>query len=958
MTDSYHDRQYDIDDSALNDITSNKLVISRKKRQAIRNITVERNSEETAKIKAESEVNATEIHKISDRKDRDLEDYVDDADMEFTESEDDELNDEIERGKRQIRHGRHYYKNTYKPSGENWGSSMVVNQDGMPQYNFRVPMKNQQSLKAQSYNSLNQNIFFDGTHNPAYGNNLYSTANPFVSYQAHQQINHHKPFKASLPDPSNQKQAYNPINAATQIITKSPPISSLPNNDNPFAALSGGFFDNNPRHGNNQNNNRYTGHEGFSSNNHHNPFIDSSLGSSSIVTGRTVQSQSLRPKNKYRASYVQANANINPHNEKEENNKDSQQHTPRPTSNRDYDDRDEDSSEDNNSSEESPENDDDDSFKHEFPEPPYEFTHPSNKFADIKNPFADPNFDFDEFINKLSGGQYKPVSVSTTPKSQKNSVLKTHKLEVQGSSPSPQKQGVRSSTLNYHGMSTPRPFSVPTSATSLWQIQNIDVDTTTNQPLQFEQTIQKPQQQGQDLYRQNKQQQQQQTVHNEHVYRHQSNTGALQEGIRFKLKPPNFKDDRELPINYNFNQALQSTVRPNFANTQYKGNEMKQPYFSVTQKPYVLVTGTGSPIVFSTPKQQYLITGKPYLLSSAKPQNGLFAFKHSTPKPLTTIANEHLAALQNFWNKPSQRPEGSIHQTRPTDVSELPKLDNLFSKPTTQTRAPAVTQNLLNHYFASKQPVTSSTTKPSTRKPIPKPSPEMPDYYYDDDELYYFEPPVKSQYMPSSEVRPQRPPMAQNYHEYDDNESYEDESPETNTQKPHQLRRPANYNAYKHDTATKNHNDVSVVTKAPHKEVTKNNFKHHYMAIMMNSVSPTPTALKRPEVTNYEIHHPNHRNRTVHINKPTERGPNTIKPPKYLNQTTLRPYTVRHRLAKPTTVNNLSTPRPTQEPKPTRERTRHPNIVTQMRVTMTTPRDSHNQETRFTKTKHDGRTNR
>lgn len=94
------------------------------------------------------------------------------------------------------------------------------------------------------------------------------------------------------------------------------------------------------------------------------------------------------------------------------------------------------------------------------------------------------------------------------------------------------------------------------------------------------------------------------------------------------------------------------------------------------------------------------------------------------------------------------------------------------------------------------------------------------------------------------------------------------------------------------------------------------------------------------------------RNRTVmHIRRPvTQNGPNTVRPPKYLNQTTLRPYTVRHRLAKPTTLTENS-----QEDK-TRGRIRHPNIVAQMKLT--TPHDSHNQETRFTKTKHDDKTNR
>lgn len=959
LTDSHHDKQSDIDANMIGNISSSQILV-RKKRDILDESTTSNKLENFTTT--EKNVNVTVavgVDKASSRNDGDFVDYNDDHEMEFTDDYEDS-NDEIERGKRQVRHGRHYYKNTYKNRGKNWGSIKPNRPVDVPQFNFHVPSNNNQQSKFQAYNSLNQNNFFDGTRKPNFEENLYSTANPFLTFQTEE--SRQKPFKASLPDPSSQRQSYNPINAATQIITKSPPISSLPSNDNPFASLSGGFFNNNhPQHSNTQHQNQFTGFSNFANSrpNNQNSFIDSSLGPSSIVTGNPVLSQSPRPQNKYRANHDQVNSNHSPNNYRDQPQKPVHQnanYNQKAVQSPPSKENEEESNEESDSSEESSENeDDDDSFKHDFPEPPYEFTHPSNKFAEIKNPFADPNFDFDEFITKLSGENFKTVSVSSTPKYNKNSALKNYSPQAEQSSPSPQKQAFRSSTLNYHGMSTPRPFSVPTGGSILWQDQNANVQSTTKQPQQFEQIIQRPFQQGQDSYRQHQQQQQQQqTIQNENVYnRPQGNGSPQQEGLRLKLKPPNFRDDRELPINYNFNHAFQSTARPHFANSQIKGgHDNKQQYFSVTQKPYVVVSGAGSPLVFSTPKQQFLVTGKPYLVSSVKPQNGFYAFKHSTAKPLTTLANEQLSALQNYWNNPSQRPEVNIRPTRP---SELPKLEGLFSKPTSQSRVPEVTQNLINQLLASKSPVSSTTFRPSTRKPIPKPSPEMPDYYYDDDEQYYYEPPVKSQYMPSSEVRPQRPPMAQNYQEYDDSESYEDESSETKSEKPKAHQRPANYNTYKTDTVTKNHNDVSIVTKAPYKEVTKSHFNQNYMAIMMNSGSPTPTVLMRPEVTNYEIHHQTNRNRTIHIRKP-ETGPHTVKPPKYLNQTTLRPYTVRHRLAKPTTVQSQPTPTPTQEPKPTRGRTRHPNIVTQMRVT--TPGDSHNQETRYTKTRHDDRTNR
>ncbi|XP_048489113.1 uncharacterized protein LOC105388358 isoform X5 [Plutella xylostella] len=894
---------------------------------------------------------------MSNRNDEDTEDYVE-THTEFYSDEIDGSSEDSERGKRQVRHGRHYYKDgSYKNVGKNWASPKPIKYTDIPQYSFNTQSNLQGNRYQSSFNSLNNNNPFEGTRKPFFDENSFSTANPFISFQKDTQSQ--RPFKASLPDP-RQKNTYNPINPATQIITKSPPISSLNSNDNPFASLAGGFYNNNPQQSNSYNYNQQSNKQSVNSNHNNSPSnhnsFDSSHVSSTVVTGKPVLLQTPREPTKYRNSPDITKFYINNF----KNTRDQSTNNPFLRPNRlptkEFENLNNQDDDEENSSEEDASDDDELSNKNVFPKPPYEFTHPGNKYADIQNPFADPNFDFDEFLAKLRGDHEKIRGSTSRPSYNNPSGTKTINSPVDATTSS-----TRPSKLNYHGMSTPRPFSMPTGASAQWPNENANIQTTTPQSVHYEPIIQRPSQHqdketyGEQQHRQQQEhfRQQQQNAFSQNIFNRpqQHNSNPLSGPTKTQLKPPNFNDDRQLPINYKFNQALQSNIRTSTEKPQYKDENKNNQLFLGTQKPYVIVTGTGSPIYFTSPKQQYFSTGKPYSVSSFKPQNPFYAVKPSTPKPLTTIANEQLSILQQFWNKKQE--EFSSRPAQPTTTSSaISNHQNSYGHGT-KSSTPAY-NNGKNHFVLaySPRPASATTKAPSTRKPIPKPSPEMSDYYYDDDEQYYYEPPVKSQYMPSSEVRPQRPKMAQNYQEYEDSDSYEDESPENNQQQPY--RRPANYNKYKTDSSTKTYNDITiVVTKAPPKETTKTYIKN--MGNSNSSPSPTQNLLNRPEVSNYKVLHYPLRNKTMHIKRP-ESGPHTMKPPKYLNQTTLRPYTVRHRLAKPTTVQTQMTQTtPSQDMKSTRGRTRHPNIVTQTRLT--TPRDSHNQETRYTKTQHDDKTN-
>lgn len=843
--------------------------------------------------------------------------------------------DDSERGKRQV---RYYLKNGYKTPGKSWGFPKAVKLVDLHQYNYQNP---QGTRLQQNYDESFGN---SGSPKPYLSDNFGLSGNSYQNYQI-DNAQSERPFKPSLRDPG-QSSGHNPVHVATHIITKSPPISSLKNNENPFASLAGGFYNNAPKQSLNQNPfmSQFTS---FSERpNHKVAFPDSSQLSSTVITGKPVLvSTTGRTRNNYK---------VNP-----QNNDQSQHHERVPAQSQDEDyESEEESSEENESSENSSsEKEEKDSFKPNF-EPPYEFTHPSHRFRDIENPFANPNFDFDAFLTKLSGGQYAVITTEKPKQNAQNAALKTLSPPVELTTSANPGLNYQSSTLNYKGMSTPRPFlgGEPTNFPSK-PSENLQVPASTKQTFAFEQWSQRP-----TLKQQNAVSEQQSSL-NQNIYRIvQQNAGIPLDAVRPKLKPPNFKDERQLPINYSFNRPIESTIKPNYDVSKQKG-EHKQTG-AVTQSPYVLVTDTGAPAIFSTPKQQYFVkpekilalhpqsgsTGKPYLVSTGKPNNGFIAFK-STPKPLTTIANEQLAALRNYWRKPTSESYYSIVSTpRPSGVSEMPKLENLFLQTLRPSGNPVKSQSII----ISKDPITT-TSAPAKRRPIPKPSPEMNDYYYEDDEEYY-EPPVKSKYMPSTEVRPQRPPMAQNYKEYDDSsEEANSKRPLNLTPSPHHSRRPTKF-SLRPETVTKNYNDVSVVTKGPIKNYNKNVNGKILIPVLVNYATPTPTVLIRPEISNYEIIHHNHRNRTVHIRKPThsESGPYTMKPPKYLNQTTLRPYTVRHRLAKPTTVSDTLSMN--DDNKQTRGRIRHQNIVAQMKHT--TPRDSHNQETRYTKTKHDDKTNR
>ncbi|XP_063617037.1 uncharacterized protein DDB_G0292186-like [Cydia splendana] len=858
--------------------------------------------------------------------------------IEMDPTEDDheeDVHEDSERGKRQI---RYYLKNGFKTAVKNWPNSKPIKFIDLPPHASNQNIRHHQS----SLNGLHKNNLYDASSKPYTAvNNIYSTANPFAYQNDNTQSQ--RPFKASPSDPFSQRLPYNPMNSATQIITKSPPISALKNSENPFAALAGGFYNNAPKQ-NNQNSNRYPAQSFYTNNqNSHNIVHDSSRLPSTVVTGKPVST--ISPFNNAQRSPSQPI--------KGESNRPDANNRPNKQENYNDEDTSNENDDEESSEESSSENDDDDQkshFKFEFPEPPYEFTHPRNKFADIENPFANPNFDFDAFLEKLRDEHYEAVGVTTPkPKVNQNAALITRPSErptsVSGNS------GIRSSTLNYQGMSTPRPFSsinLPSTSVDSSKI-NSNVPTT-KQPEKSQQLNFRPLLHHQQTVR----------LNNDQTQDVQQSAGTPLDAALPKLKPPNFRDERILPINYNFNKPINSTQTPNLHHTQHKGET--QQVYSITQRPYLLQTGSGAPILLSTPKLQYLIkqqkpvtgrpyfisTVKPYLVSSIKPHNAYLSFKQSTSKPLTTLANEQLAALQHYWNSPST--ELYLHSTpRPTSFSNLPKLENLF----VQTFRPSVQSPVnQNNAITIKDSIPTTTKQPEKRRPIPKPSPEMADYYYDDeDEQYYYEPPVKSIYMPSSEIKPQRPPMAQNYQEYDDSESYESDEDEPTVhitpQRPN-YRQPSNY---KTESATKNHNDVSVVTKAPHKERQKPKIP---IPVMVDFVSPAPTVLMRPEVSNYEIVHHAPRNRTIHIRKPAhDNGPFTARPPKYLNQTTLRPYTVRHRLAKPTTVKETTQ---TEDNKQNRGRIRHHNLVAQTK--MTTPRDNHNQETRLTKTRHDDKTNR
>lgn len=850
LTDSLLDRPFDIETNDIeNDGTENTL--SRKKRETV------------APDLGKNETQSNSTHLLSKRSDSD-------ASMEYLEimsesdADDNKYSlDDTERGKRQV---RYVLKNGYKIPSKNWALAKPIKFIEIPQQGYNP---NSQSGRYQTgYN--NNNNYYDNNYRPQYFNsNAYSAANPFLVYQSDSSQSQ-RPFKASLPD-SNQKLPHHPLNVATQIITKSPPISALNNNNNnPYASLNGGFYNNY------QNNAQFT-----PITNPPNSYRDSSLLPSSVVTGKPVTSS--RPPNQKPA---ENNAPESGSEEEEEEYSDEE----------------------------------DDDKQNDYPKPPYEFTNPSHKYSSIENPFANPNFDFDAYLSKLSNGQYTTKGPNSTPRS----TPIPRPVEI---TPVPYPQAKpHSSSLRYDGMSTPKPFTVPSRPEDVFR--PVTSSPKHNHYVQKPQTNQQYQQQSHDSQQQ------------QNFGAYQQNAGIPLEAQRPRIQPPNFKDDRQLPISYSFSKPIEISLKPN---QRLKENQQ----ISVTSKPHVYLTATGTPFIVTSSKPhvknvkvvlQNQNNKNPYFPTAQKPYSAYVTIKSTTPNPLATLANEQLRALQYYWNASTESISSQYVTIRPSTTPNHAKLGSLFAQAVKTSMQTPTTKYPVQFATATK---TSTTTVAPKRRPIPKPSPEMTDYYYDEDE--YYEPSVKSQYMPSTEVKPQRPAMAQNYKEYDD-DSYEDSRELTVNIKP-RPRQPMKENIFKSETATKNHNDVSIVTKVPPKD-----YKHDGgkipIPVLVNFASTTPTVLIRPEHSSYEVMN---RNRTMHIRRPfINIGPNTLKPPKYLNQTTLRPYTVRHRLAKPTAVAQTDNTL-------TRGRGKHPNIVAQM---LSTPRDNHNQETRFTKTRHDGRTNR
>lgn len=835
--------------------------------------------------------NMTIAGKMSDKSDSDeVIEYVD-YNIESKPIEYDSGDDQImsDRDKRQVR----YILKNYKPEKQ------FLNLQHFSQYNPNLQRPRYQNVQSENFNAGNRKPY-------SIESNYFSTANPFLSYPADVSQSQ-RPFKPSLPDPFNQKVRHNPVN--TQVITKSPPISSLNNKENPFSSLSGGFYNNAPKvQYNNQNNGQLA-----QTRPSFNPSMvtDSFQLPSIAVTMKPIQHSTLSPEYRRPSNQAQVGHNQQINNERLKgirNNQNQGQETPQEE---DYDD----SYESNEIDEIS---DEDEDFKHNFPDPPYDFTHPKNKYANIDNPFAKPDFDFDTYLSKLQNDHYSALGVtSAKPINIQPSSYKTNKMPLEVTT-LPYKNSIRhSTTLNYKGVSTPRPFTVTNipSSTSSFIGNARDV-------VQFSQFTTKPL-----LIMQNEKLTLNENFYNKNIQPTQSPIG----NILSKLKPPNFTDERQLPITYSFNRPNESTKSPYNVSTSQNNN-------LVSRIPQILITSTGSPLNFDQNERlrrpenlnvRPISSVTPFTVTIQPTRSYSPSIKQSTPKTVTT-AKEQLYTLQQFWNNPGN--EKFVVQSTYRPSSESLLHDFSPSQPSKMsTKMPLKPYSV---YSSTPKPFVSTIKTPSKRRPIPKPSPEMNDYYYDDeDEQYYYEPIVKPKYMPSTEVRPQRPPMAQNYHEYEDN--YDEPSSHLKQGRP-----------MTKEPIPINQNDISAVTKLPYRESDKHS---------VGKTTPLPPRMHhsnvdRPVISTYEINHLVPRNKSMSLRKPirNQNGPFTMSPPKYLNQTTLRPYTVRHRLAKPVNeYNNLE--------KQKNARDRHPNIVAQM---LTTPHDSYNQETRHTKTKHDDKSNR
>ncbi|XP_038208466.1 uncharacterized protein LOC119829815 isoform X2 [Zerene cesonia] len=845
-------------------------------------------------VDSTSDSNSKNNSYIVDRNDNDeTMEYIEDDTESILDYNDEQF--ENERGKRQV---RYYTKNGYKTPTKSWPNTKQLKYVDLQQYNYNPNIQSSRYQQVYTNDDLS-----NAQRASSASSNYFPTGNSYLSYQT-DNFQSQRPFKPSLPDIPKQKQS--PTNINTQIITKSPPISSLHNNDNPFSSLSGGFYNNNQNNQNKFHNFNQNGQYLYQTVTPKYPsYPDSSQLSSTLVTGKPIQATSTITPGKYHSNYQIANGQQN----KFSNINDQNTVNIRPPkANEEYDDEDEESDEDEDESEEGT-NDKRTNFGPISSHIPHDYKYPKNKYANIDNPFASPDFNFDDFLSKLRDSHYSVVGITTN---------KPKLLHTDGFSSTPvQNHRLTFPTSpTYKVISTPKPF---TPSTHLGVVHS-----STLQPQQFHQSFI--------------------SQNNQHA----------------KIKPPNFKDDRQLPLTHNFNTPFQNNINESRSTSpkiqaQYLQEVTQKPFFTVTG-PNALLSSTRNTNFLNHPSP-FVSSENPFVTSTIKPNHPyVVTYKQSTPKPSTTLASQQLAALQHYWNNPSTEYSQFLKSTlRPNYVSDIPNLESLFKQsfrpsPQVITRAPETVRNPV--ITTTSTTTTTTTVAPPKRKPIPKPSPEMIDYYYDDeDDQYYYEPAVKPKYMPSSEVKPQRPPMAQNYQEYDDLNENKVNAPETTVLSRPPPRRPINYNSYQHDSVTKNHNDVSDITKTPFKQSLKNINGKIPVPVMMDFVTPNGM---RPELNDISMIHHVSRNRTVHIRKPMNNdNPYTLRPPKYLNQTTLRPYTVRHRLAKPTSVKDTLSQ--SDDTRQTRGKIRHHNIVAEMKLT--TPSDSLRQETRYTKTSHDDKTN-
>lgn len=325
--------------------------------------------------------------------------------------------------------------------------------------------------------------------------------------------------------------------------------------------------------------------------------------------------------------------------------------------------------------------------------------------------------------------------------------------------------------VNYEGMSTPRPFS---TSSQTWKTKNTDKynqQSQTSHPLQT--TNSKPvYEDDSDEYYDDDDDEQHEPVKNYvKPQTHQDKTLVKQQPQQYNNHPPtNYRpqaneypgDNRKpysnhsAPVRSQTNNDYRDEYRkPNTnQNTQYHANNNQKP-----TKYHASYSNTGV----------------------ENPQNNNDHRDDNRNDHRDDHRNDHRDDHRNGHredhredhrnNNRNEHKSVQTHNRYNTDYRDSPKVypvksnepsPQVYKKPPPTPRKPPSTQN---NYRGTITTV-KSTEK---RRPIPKPSPEMNDYYYDDeDDDYDYEPPVKSKFMPSTEVKPQRPPIAQNYEEYED----------------------------------------------------------------------------------------------------------------------------------------------------------------------------------------------